>query len=105
MRILRLLVVLTLALLLAWFSAANWQMVTLKLWPPYVIDVRLPVLLVLAVLAGWLPSALAHSFTRWRLRRRLTRTERELETTRAVATEPAVPAEPATPTVAVPPAL
>jgi uncharacterized integral membrane protein len=96
MRFLSLLIVLALALALAWFSAQNWVPVTLSLWPPYQLVIRLPVLMVVCVLAGWLPSAAVGSLQAWQLRRRLTRTERELQSTRAVAgaPEPAIPAEP-----------
>ena len=95
MRFLGLLVVLALALALAWFSAQNWVPVTLSLWAPYELVIRLPVLMVICVLAGWLPSAAVGSLNAWQLRRRLARTERELEATRAAtgATSPA--AEPA----------
>ena len=82
MRFLSLLIALVLALALAWFSAQNWTPVTLALWPPYQLIIRLPVLLVICVLAGWLPTTMIHSFTRWRLTRRLSRTEAELRSTR-----------------------
>ena len=100
MRFLGLLVVLALALALAWFSAQNWEPVTLSLWAPYELVIRLPVLMVICVLVGWLPTAAVGSLNAWQLRRRLARTERELQATRAVADAgtgavPAVdPAEP-----------
>jgi lipopolysaccharide assembly protein A len=90
MRFLKLLLLILLALALAWFAALNWVPVTVRLWAPYELVIRLPVLIVAAVLLGWLPSALAHSLNRWRWRRKLTRTERELEARRTAAAEPAV---------------
>src|SRR5688500_8160722 len=91
MRFLKLLLFILLALALAWFAALNWVPVTVRLWAPYELVIRLPVLIVAAVLLGWLPSALVHSLNRWRWRRRLTRTERELEARRTAAAEPAAP--------------
>lgn len=91
MRFLKLLLLILIALALAWFAALNWVPVTIRLWAPYELVIRLPVLIVAAVLLGWLPSALFHSLNRWRWSRRLTRTERELEA-RRTATEPAPPA-------------
>lgn len=90
MRFLKVLLFLLLALALAWFAALNWVPVTVRLWAPYELVIRLPVLIVAAVLLGWLPSALFHSLNRWRWTRKLTRTEAELEARRAVP-EPAVP--------------
>ena len=91
MRFLKLLLLILLALALAWFAALNWVPVTVRLWAPYELVIRLPVLIGAAVLLGWLPSALFHSLNRWRWHRRLTRTERELDARRTV-TEPAPPA-------------
>lgn len=82
MRFLKLLLFILLALALAWFAALNWVPVTIRLWSPYELVIRLPVLIVAAVLLGWLPSALFHSLSRWRWSRRQTRTERELEARR-----------------------
>ena len=90
MRFLKLLLLILLALALAWFAALNWVPVTVRLWAPYELVIRLPVLIVAAVLLGWLPSALVHSLNRWRWHRKLTRTERELEARRTAA-EPAAP--------------
>ena len=91
MRFLKILLFILLALPFAWFAALNWVPVTIRLWAPYELVIRLPVLIVAAVLLGWLPSALVHSLNRWRWSRRLTRTERELEARRtAEAPGPAV---------------
>ena len=89
MRFLKLLLLILLVLALAWFAALNWVPVTVRLWAPYELVIRLPVLIVAAVLIGWLPSALVHSLSRWRWSRKLTRTELELEA-RRTAGEPTV---------------
>lgn len=65
---------------LAAFAAANWQMVTVRILPGTDLVVRLPVLLFAVALLGAVPASVAHSIGRWTWRRRLTRTERELET-------------------------
>ena len=84
MRTLKTILYVILAVLLALFAVANWVPVTLRLWPPYELVIRLPVLIVAAVLAGAFPGALVHRVSRWRWQRRLTRTERELEAVRPV---------------------
>ena len=86
MRFLRLFGLIAAALALAWFAARNWVPVTVNLWPPYQLVIRLPILIVGAILLGWLPTTLAHSLSRWRWRRRLSRTERELQAQRSAAT-------------------
>ena len=78
MRFVSLLIMLLLTLVLAWFAAQNWTPVTLSLWTPYQLVIRLPVLMVVCVLAGWLPTTLVHSLQRWQLKRRLLRTEQAL---------------------------
>jgi uncharacterized integral membrane protein len=96
MRPIRTLLTIALLLLFILFAAANWTPVTVKLWPPYELVVKLPVLVLVAAFAGWLPAGVAHAVARWRWRRRLERTERELEAARpAPAAEPAAPAAPA----------
>lgn len=94
MRILKVLFLVLLVLVLAWFAALNWVPVTVRLWAPYELVIRLPVLITLAVLVGWLPSALFHSVNQWRWTRKLTRTEAELEARKTIV-EPAA-AVPAT---------
>lgn len=73
MRFLKLLAYLAVTLVLAWFAARNWTSVTVNLWPPYQLVIRLPVLLVAAALLGALPGAVIHSASRWRWRRQLAR--------------------------------
>ncbi len=96
MRFLRLFGLILAALALAWFAARNWVPVTVNLWPPYQLVIRLPILIIGAILLGWLPTMLAHSLSRWRWHRRLSRTERELQATRSAAILPSsTAAEPA----------
>lgn len=75
---------------LAAFAAANWVMVTVKLLPSWELVIRLPVLMFAMLMIGALPATLLHSVSKWSWRRKLTRTERELENSRVVGTEPTV---------------
>jgi lipopolysaccharide assembly protein A len=91
MRLLTLTLYGALALLLLWFSARNWVPVTVALWPPFELVIRLPVLILLSVLLGALPGLVLHRVTRWRLTRRLGRTEQELALLRMPAAETPAP--------------
>ncbi|TZG27617.1 hypothetical protein [Sphingomonas montanisoli] len=65
-----------LAVVLAAFARANWAPVTIRLWADLVLDIKLPVLLVLAVLAGFLPTYAMLRTERWRAKRRIASMER-----------------------------
>lgn len=82
---------------LAWFAARNWIPVTLQLWPPYEMVIRLPVLVIAAVFLGALPVALLHVVSRWRWRRRLAKAERQLAKAQPLAPAEASPISPGTP--------
>ncbi|MBD8677199.1 lipopolysaccharide assembly protein LapA domain-containing protein [Sphingomonas sp. CFBP 13720] len=60
------------------FALNNMTMVPLKLWGTLYADVNLPLLLLLTFLAGFVPTFVAHRLTRWRLRQRLSSSERML---------------------------
>jgi uncharacterized integral membrane protein len=62
-------VVLTVILVL--WAKANWFTVPLKLWGGLVADVRLPVLLFIAFLLGFLPTLIVHRARIWSLKRRM----------------------------------
>ena len=53
------------------FASTNWQPVTLKLWGGLVADVKLPVLVIVAFLLGFLPTLIVYRARLWSLRRRL----------------------------------
>jgi uncharacterized integral membrane protein len=67
-------VVLAAALIL--FTRENWVPVTLNLWSGLQADVKLPFLLLLVFLAGFLPTYLLYRGRMWTLRRQLNRPER-----------------------------
>lgn len=59
------------------FSSWNWHPVTVNLWANLQADIKLPVLLVIAFLLGWLPTWLILRAKRWALQRRLEALERQ----------------------------
>ena len=69
MRFLRLLFWLLLALLAALFMGRNWTDVTVDLWGNVQADIKLPLLLLIAYLIGWLPTMIRWRLRHWQLRR------------------------------------
>lgn len=65
-----------LAVIATVFAIGNWTTVPIKLWAGLVAEVNLPLLLGLTFLAGLLPTLMFHYAVRWRLKQRLTTTER-----------------------------
>ncbi|QIK79075.1 hypothetical protein G7077_09395 [Sphingomonas piscis] len=64
------------AVLIYAFSSNNWFDVTLSLWSDLRADIKLPLLLLLAGLSGFLPTFLILRGRIWSLRRRLEAHER-----------------------------
>ena len=64
------------AVAVALFAKANWTPVTIKLWGDMIADVKLPVLLCVAFLLGWLPTWLVMRARLWNLQRRVDAFER-----------------------------
>jgi len=64
------------AVFLAIFATRNWADVTINLWGNLQADVKLPVLIFLSVLIGFLPPFLILRGRIWRLRRKLALAER-----------------------------
>jgi lipopolysaccharide assembly protein A len=65
-----------LAVLIYAFSSSNWFDVTLTLWSDLRADVKLPLLLLVAALIGFLPTFLVLRGRMWSLQRRLEAHER-----------------------------
>ena len=59
-----------LAVAMVVFANANWNNVTLELWGGLEADVKLPVLLLLVFLVGFLPMLIVHRARVWSLKRR-----------------------------------
>lgn len=84
-----------LAVILALFASRNWNDVTLNLWGDIQADVKIPVLLVIMFLVGFLPPWLMMRARVWSHRRRIEALARQqpVATTAApVAEEQEVPA-------------
>lgn len=97
-----------LAFVAAIFTIGNWTTVPIHLWAGLIADVNLPLLLLVTFLAGLVPTMLYYSTIRWRLRNRLSTTERAIADLRGTLTPPTT-AEPdtlppAAPIVVTPPA-
>ena len=69
MQFLRTLLWVLIAVVLSIFAAANWTDVTISLWGGLLVTIKLPFLLLLAFVAGWLPTWLIMRGRLWRARR------------------------------------
>ena len=76
-----------LAVLLFYLSFRNWHDVTLNLWGDLQADIKVPVLMGMMFLIGFLPTFLIYRARSWTLRRRLEALERQQQ-----AYRPAQPA-------------
>ena len=64
------------AVLVALLASRNWLPVPLWLWGDIVIDIKLPLLLLMTFLLGWLPTWLIMRARLWTASRRLEALER-----------------------------
>lgn len=88
MQFLKTLLWVLLAVAVALFASRNWFPVTLNLWGDIQADIKLPALLLLLFLAGFLPTWLTMRARLWTQTRRLEAMERNRL---AVAAEAALP--------------
>ena len=65
-----------LAVLIYMFASRNWTNVTLNMWGDIQVDIKIPVLLALMFLLGFLPIFLVHRARLWTMRRRVEAQER-----------------------------
>jgi uncharacterized integral membrane protein len=82
-----------LAVVLALFASRNWSDVTLNLWGDIQADTKIPILLLLFFLLGFLPTWLIMRARIWSMRRRLEAFDRQ--NAPAIQAEAAVEEEPA----------
>lgn len=61
------------------FAIYNWQPVELKLWQNLVLETKVPVLTLLAFLAGFLPMWAVHRSVTWGMSRRIRALENSLK--------------------------
>ena len=76
MQFLKTLLWVLLAVAVALFASRNWVPVTLVLWGDIQADIKLPALLTLVFLAGFLPTWLTMRAKQWALTRRIEAMER-----------------------------
>lgn len=77
------------AVLVFFFAYRNWTPVTLNLWGDIQADIKIPVLLLIFFLMGFIPGSLIMRAKLWSYRRRLDAIER----TRAVSARQPIPDE------------
>jgi uncharacterized integral membrane protein len=75
MQFLRTLFWVVIAAFVAIIASENWRDVTLDLWGNLQADIKIPILLILTFLLGFLPTWLIMRGKIWRLKRRLTQEE------------------------------
>jgi putative membrane protein len=75
MQFLRTLFWVVIAAFVAIIASNNWNDITLNLWGNLQADIKIPVLLLIAFVAGFLPTWLIMRGKLWRLRRRLAQEE------------------------------
>ena len=76
MQFLKTLFWMVLAVSLAIFATRNWRDVTIDLWGPLAADIKLPLLMAVMVVLGWLPTWLILRSRLWHVRRKLQLLER-----------------------------
>ena len=87
MKFLRTLFWVVVAVSLAIFANGNWSDVTLNLWGNLQADIKLPILVLLVFLVGFLPTYFVMRGRLWNLKRKLALAERP-----AISPVPAPPA-------------
>lgn len=96
------------AVALALFTARNWAPVTIWLWGDVQVSTKLPALILIAFLLGWLPTMVMYWASRWNYRRRIATVERHLAEIKSTIepnlTEPEPALPPSAQPVAPPPA-
>ena len=79
MQFLRTLFWVLLAVFVALFASRNWSIVTLNLWGDIQVDIKIPVLMALMFLLGFLPTFILYRARLWSVRRRLDAETRPLQ--------------------------
>ena len=80
-------VLLLIALLL--FSVMNWEpIVTVRIWENLVVDTKIPAIVIISFLIGFLPMWLYHRAAKWQLKRRIASLESAARTAAATPVAP-----------------
>ena len=77
MRFLKILFWLAVVVLMTLFAARNWRDVTIDLWGNLQADVKIPVLVVITFLIGFIPTWMLYRTKLWRAQNRVTLPHRE----------------------------
>jgi len=85
MQFLKTLVIIMLVVAFFVFAYDNWQAVTIDLWGGLQMITKLPMLLIVTFLAGFLPLWALHRTSSWRLKRRIATLEANQARTAPVA--------------------
>ncbi len=91
MQFLKTLLWVVVAVFVAILASRNWHDVTMNLWGDIQADIKLPILIGLVFLLGWLPTYLIHRARLWRVRSRLDSFERQQAAARTVDMAPIDP--------------
>ncbi|RIV88620.1 LapA family protein [Aurantiacibacter xanthus] len=73
------------------FSVANWTDVTVRIWPGILVDTKVPAIVIISFLIGFVPMWLYLRASKWQARRRI----QSLENAARVAQATPMQAEPA----------
>jgi lipopolysaccharide assembly protein A len=76
------------AVFLAILGSRNWHDVTMNLWGDIQVDIKLPFLVIILFLIGWLPTYLLFRAKLWRVRTRLDSFERQQAAAQPIAPAP-----------------
>jgi len=101
MKIVRTIVWVLLLVALVIFSAMNWKQIDVKIWEGLLIGTKLPAVVVISFLIGWVPMWLLHRASRWNYERHIA----SLENAARAAAMAAPVAEPAPEPAPEPPAF
>ena len=88
MQFLKILFWIVLTVLVVLFADANWRSVEVRLWGGLIADAKLPILLAVMFLLGFLPTMAVYRAKLWALRRRMEPPQRRAA---PVAAAPAAP--------------
>ena len=77
MRFLKILFWFIVAVLATLFAAQNWRSVTIDLWGNLEADIKIPILILVVFLLGFLPTLLIYRTKLWRAKNRVTIPQRE----------------------------
>lgn len=95
MQIIRTIVWVLLLVALGIFSWANWDpRITVYIWEGFVVDTRLPAIVIVSWAVGFVPVWLLHRASKWQFRRRVSTLEAAMRNA-AAATAALSPSEPA----------